>query len=130
MRNFAMIGAVALALAACSTATAPPPATNASAAPSATPTPATKVCAITVAGMYAAEAAYNVPAHAYVTADGTPALASRFAPVKARAKTALTAAYDALKKARLLYKSADLAFCDVAAEVAAKSAIANDLIPK
>lgn len=95
------------------------------------PTPATKLCAYTADAMYALEAAYNVPAHAYVTADGTPALASRFAPVKATAKGYLTSAYAALKKARLFSGTADkLGDCQVKADVTNAADAAARLIPK
>ena len=133
MRKIAMIAALALSLAACNTANVPPPAGN-SATPtpeaSASPAPAATACAVTATAMYGAEALYNVPAHAYVTADATPALASRFAPVKARAKGFLTAAYEGLKKARLLYKAGDGAFCGAVDELKSNADEANRLIPK
>jgi len=123
----------ALALAACNTGVSVPPASNSTEpAPvvTASPTPAPVACVVTAVAMYGVEAAYNVPAHAYVTADATPALASRFAAVKPRAKVFLTASYDALKKARLLYKAGDLTFCAASDAVKFNADEANRLIPK
>jgi hypothetical protein len=54
--------------------------------------------------LFAAETAYNVPAHAYVTADATGKLP---ASVKAQVRPLLIQAYDGLKLARAAYAAAD-----------------------
>lgn len=151
MKRLSIFGfAALLAVAACSSPAGSPPASNGSTpapgngsgppytAPmpddfsnTAAPAPAGKLCAYAADTMYALEAAYNVPAHAYVTADGTPALASRFAPVKATAKAYLTTAYGGLKKARLFAGTADkLGDCQVKADVTNAANAAAKLIPK
>lgn len=78
--------------------------------------------------LYAAEAAYNVPAHAYVTADAngllTPAL-------KARLKPLLFKAYDALHLARSAYMAGDARGFQAQAKAVAEFANqANALIPR
>jgi hypothetical protein len=78
--------------------------------------------------MFAVEAAYNVPAHAYVTADAngllTPAL-------KAQIKPLMLQAYDALELARAAYRAGNVAgFEAQAAAVRDLASLANALIPK
>jgi hypothetical protein len=87
----------AMALAACSgmqsvAQTASPP----SGAP-AVPSGSTVISADAQKSLYAAETAYNVPAHAYVTLLDAGSLPAN---IKAKAKPALQAAYQALKLAR------------------------------
>jgi len=135
MKRLSIFGfAALLAVAACSSPAGSPPASNSATpapTPTASPAPAGKLCAYTADTMYALEAAYNVPAHAYVTADSTPALAARFAPVKAMAKGFLTTGYAGLKKARLFAATADhLGDCQVRYDVFDATDAAARLIPK
>jgi len=55
--------------------------------------------------LYGAEAAYNVPANAYVTLDANGKLS---AETKAKVKPLLIGAYDALKVARSAYSLGDV----------------------
>ena len=126
--RLALVSALALTLAACGAPATNPPNNSASApAPAASPTPAPMACAVTADAMYAAEAAYNVPAHAYVTADAKGLLP---ATIKGQVKPYLTAAYDALKQARLYYSTGDVLFCGAASKVKSDADAANRLIPK
>lgn len=110
MKRIAFLLPVAmLALAACQSATQgdPGPATNSNAAVEApTSGGVTAGTVIDEKAMYAAEAAYNVAANAYVTADGNGLLS---AATKAKVKPYMLQAYDALKLARAAYKAGDSA---------------------
>lgn len=65
--------------------------------------------------LYALEAAYNVPAHAYVTADAKGLLNDA---TKAKVKPLLVKAYDALKLARMAYATGNSAnFAEAKANV-------------
>jgi hypothetical protein len=86
---------------------------------------AVTACLISAEAMYAAEAAYNVPAHAYVTADATGKLPVK---VKGQVKPYLASAYSALTKARLYYKTADALFCGAVSDVKLNANAANELI--
>lgn len=133
MKRMLILAAACLSLAACQSGIAPAPsnatATPAVEAPSASPSPAvaTGACELSTTAMYAAEAAYNAPAAAYVSADGrgllTPAL-------KARVKPMLTEAYDWLKKARLFYSARDaVGFCGSTASLKSLAGQALALLP-
>lgn len=132
--NFMLAAFAALALAGCQAGTQadPGPATNSNAAveaPSASPSPAvaTGACELSTTAMYAAEAAYNAPAAAYVSADGRGLLT---APVKAKVKPMLTEAYDWLKKARLFYSARDaVGFCGSTASLKSLAGAALALLP-
>lgn len=98
----AAIGALALAASGCSVSTGPWVPTN-PATPYAAPAKPGGVASKTLAderAMYAAEAAYNVAASAYVTADSNGVLTPA---IKAKVKPYLTKAYAALKVARSAY---------------------------
>lgn len=63
--------------------------------------------------LYSAETAYNVPAHAYVTADANGRLSPE---LKARVRPLLVNAYEHLKLARAAYRLGDV--CNLANAVA------------
>lgn len=78
--------------------------------------------------LYAVEAAYNVPAHAYVTADGKGLLNSA---LKARVKPLLVQAYAALKTARAAYATGNArTFTEAKASVERLAAEASAILPK
>lgn len=103
MRIFA-VAFVALALAACQPGYVPPI--------GAAPAPVTLCSGPALAGslvidekaLYAAEALYNVPTHAYVTANANKQLSPA---LKARIKPLLQRAYVSLKLARAAYAVGD-----------------------
>lgn len=77
--------------------------------------------------LYAAEAAYNVPAHAYVSAEGTGRLPAN---VKAVVKSLLQEAYRLLRLAREAYCLGDFAGMRRLADSVKKSADdANKALP-
>lgn len=69
--------------------------------------------------LYAAEAAYNVPAHAYVTLDGAGQLS---AELKASVRPKLVEAYRLLRVARSAYKLGDVCQLNEAASAATRFA--------
>ena len=109
MIKFKFIAALAcLALAACQPSE--PVNNNSSSGPVATvPSPAS--CGLAAGTLvdertlYGAETAYNVPAHAYVTADATGKLP---ADLKARVRPLLVESYRLLQLARSAYKLGDV----------------------
>ncbi|MBY0395656.1 MAG: hypothetical protein K2X91_04185 [Thermoleophilia bacterium] len=77
--------------------------------------------------LYALEAAYNVAAHAYVTADDRGQLS---AELKARIRPALTASYAALRAARAAHAAGNAdSFATQAAAVVRFANEARALIP-
>ena len=77
--------------------------------------------------MYAAEAAYNAPAAAYVDADAKGLLTPA---VKAAVKPKLVDAFGWLKKARLFYAARDATgFCGSTASLKSLAAAALALLP-
>lgn len=133
MKRMFILAAACLSLAACqnSGTPAPAPATgNATVeAPSASPSPAmaTGACELSTTAMYAAEAAYNAPAAAYVSADAKGLLTPA---VKGQVKPKLTEAYDWLKKARLFYSARDaVGFCGSTASLKSLAGAALALLP-
>lgn len=124
MRKLLFVAALALSLAACDH-TGPIVGNGVAPTPSGSASP---VCAATADAMFAAEAAYNVPAHAYVTADAKGLLS---VAVKAKVKPLLVTAYQALTKARLFYQAGNsVAFCNAKADVETSAKDASGLIPK
>lgn len=84
-------------------------------------------CDMSATAMYAAEAAYNAPAAAYVSADARGVLT---AATKAKVKPMLTEAYDWLKKARLFYSARNaVGFCDATASLKSSTDNAKALLP-
>lgn len=78
--------------------------------------------------MYAAEVAYNVPAHAYVTADANGLLTPE---IKAQVKPLLLDAYKALQLARAAYAAGNASgFAEQVAAVKNLASQASALIPK
>lgn len=78
--------------------------------------------------LYAVEAAYNVAAHAYVTADTAGQLP---AALKARVRPVLVSSYQALLAARAAYAAGDAATFTAQARAAVEFATqARELIPK
>jgi hypothetical protein len=78
--------------------------------------------------LYGAEAAYNVAAHAYVTADGTGKLTPE---LKAQAKPLLLQAHSALMTARSAYKLG--ATCDLFEAISGVKSLADQakaILPK
>jgi hypothetical protein len=132
MKRMFILAAACLSLAACQSGTTPPPASNSTAAveaPSASPSPAvaTGACELSTTAMYAAEAAYNAPAAAYVSADAKGLLT---APVKAKVKPMLVEAFDWLKKARLFYSARDaVGFCGSTNSLKSLAGAALALLP-
>ncbi len=103
MRCLLILGA--LALAACQPVVVAP--ASAPVAPVAAPSAGSGLTGATLIDeklLVAAETAYNVPAHAYVTADGNKQLSPA---LKARVKPLLQSAYRALKLARASYAVGD-----------------------
>ena len=93
----------------------------------ATSSPIAATTAVDDRAMFAVEAAYNVPAHAYVTADANGLLTPA---VKAQAKPLLLQAYEALELARAAYQAGNAAgFEAQAAAVQDLANRANALIP-
>lgn len=131
MRMIVSFAALAsLALAACGVTPTPAPLPTPPTAVEAAPVPVapSKVQALTAGAMYAAEAAYNVPAHAYVTANERGLLPE---PLKRQVQPLLVAAYEQLKKARLFYAVGDaVGFFAARAELETNADQANRLIPK
>lgn len=124
MRSFllACAASASLALAACSPS--PAPDANASGSVGAS---AGQVSAIAATAMYAAEATYNVPAHAYVEADSQGLLSDE---VKAKVKPILIDAYEWLLKARSAYEAGDRAgFYEARSNLEQKASAASDLLP-
>lgn len=112
----------ALCLAGC--ATLPPP--TGSAGPP--PIVSTQGTLVDERALFAAEAAYNVAAHAYLTADDRGQLP---AGVRATARDALIKSFDALEVARRAYAAGDApTFAAQAAAVIALAADARRLIPR
>lgn len=109
MKHLILIAAAALGLTACQP-TAPVTSNGDTVTNQASAQPAANDCGLTKGtlldekALFAAETAYNVPAHAYVTFDGTGKLPAN---VKAVAKPLLVQAYDALKLARTAYAAGD-----------------------
>lgn len=100
--------------------------------PATAPTAAPKYCATQVImdnkGMVALETLYNVPAHAYVTADKNNALTPN---VKAALKPILVDMYEKLKVARAAYATADAtSFSCAAASIEFNNKTATTLLPK
>jgi hypothetical protein len=95
MKLLAMALAASLALSACATTSGPP----VEVVPNNVPVPsgATPISAAAQKALYAAEAAYNVPAQAYVTLNRAGKLSPE---LKARAKPVLQQAIAGLKLAR------------------------------
>ena len=123
----------ALALAACTTSApvgAPPPAPAAAPTPAAAPFSPATVANLTVIdekALYAAEALYNVPAHAYVAADSNGTLP---VGVKAALKPVLVQAYAALKVARAAYAAGNATgFADAVDKLSRLSGEAKALLP-
>lgn len=86
-----------------------------------------KACEVTTTAMYAAEAAYNAPASAYVSADAKGLLS---AEVKGKVKPLMLDAYAWLGKARTAYAVRDaLGFCTAADSVSKAAASAKALLP-
>lgn len=128
MKKVILAGLACLALAACQTGTTPDPA-NSSAAPTpaASASVATGACELSTTAMYGAEALYNAPAAAYVSADAKGQLS---ASVKAAVKPKLVSAYDWLKKARLFYSARDaVGFCGAKASLKSFADAASALLP-
>lgn len=100
--------------------------------PMTAPSVAPKYCATQVVmddkGMVALETLYNIPAHAYVTADKKGQLS---ASVKATLKPLLVSMYEKLKVARAAKSAADaLSFSCAAASLNADHKAAVNLLPK
>lgn len=105
MKRLILAAALVISLSACGTTT--PPLPDVSTVPTApVPTGSTPISAAAQTALYAAEAAYNVPADAYVRLNR----AGRLTPeVKAKTKPILLQAYQALKLARLAAAAGDTA---------------------
>lgn len=113
----------ALMLAACAT-TSPPPGVPGSGPP---PVVSAAGTLADERALYALEAAYNVAAHAYVTADDRGQLS---ATLKARIRPALTASYAALRAAREAHAAGNATtFATQAAAVVRFANEARALIP-
>lgn len=101
--------------------------------PSTSPTPGIPAyCATQIImddkGMVALETLYNVPAHAYVTADKSNALP---ADAKAKLKPLLVSMYEKLKVARAAKTTADaISFSCAAATLETDNKTAVALLPK
>lgn len=130
MKRMIIMAAACLALAACQTGTTPEPANSGAVAPTPTASAsvATGACELSTTAMYAAEAAYNAPAAAYVSADAKGQLS---ASVKAAVKPKLVDAYEWLKKARLFYRARDaVGFCGSTASLNSVAGAALALLPR
>ena len=129
MKRIILVALASLSLAACQNGSTLTPNGNASTPPAeaSNGSVATGACELSTTAMYAAEAAYNAPAAAYVSADGRGLLT---APVKAKVKPILTEAYEWLKKARLFYSSRDtVGFCGSTASLKSLASQASALLP-
>lgn len=117
---------LSLAMAACGTTA--PPLPDVSTLPTApVPSGATPISEVAQKALYAAEAAYNIPAQAYVTLNRQNALP---ADVKAKAKPLLLDAYQALRAARLAAAAGDSAGVLLESGTASKlAAAAKALLP-
>lgn len=133
MKRMLILAAACLSLAACQNGGTPAPAPSSGnavvEASSASPSPAvaTGACELSTTAMYAAEAAYNAPAAAYVAADSRGVLSPA---LKTRVKPMLTEAYEWLKKARLFYRARDaVGFCGSSASLKSVAGQALALLP-
>ena len=124
MRKILLASALSLGLFACTNSGEPP------ATPTSSPitNPVTAVCSLTAnsvrdeQALYAAETAYNIPAHSYVTLDA----AGKLSPsLKAAVKPKLQSAYLYLLAARSAYKAGDT--CDFYAATEAAKIVANEV---
>jgi hypothetical protein len=92
-----------------------------------TPSGTTAISKVAQDALFAAEAAYNVPAHVYVTLDHDGALP---ADVKFRVKPVLQAAYQALGAARAAARIGDsLGVLASAAQATERAETAKSLLP-
>ena len=126
MKRFALFAFASLALAACTpTSTGVEPSPTPSESPS--PVASATSSVVTDQAMYAAEVLYNVPAQAYVAADGAKLISPE---LKAKLKPMLVQAYSILQGARTAYRLKNaLAFASANSELAKLSADIMALIP-
>jgi hypothetical protein len=124
MRKIYLVALLACSVVACTPAVAPT--SNSAVAAASCPSQAADGTVMDEKGLYAAEAFYNVPAYAYVIADGKgqikPAL-------KAQLKPVMLKAYNTLVTARAAYKAGNsCGFFETYASLKELSANATSLL--